>query len=420
MTNEIGKGPQLEYIVTGLFQNQGYLTRRSIPLHYGCNNQDATDVDVLGIIFTPPFQIHKIICDCKNKQKSKPYERIFWAKGIGQFIGATDIYVSLPQASWEIVKFAQKGDVRVLTADNIHQYFIQNPNLYGMADYKFYINFFININNEMKSDKSLAQYWSTLRKLYLGIDSYVAINIIMELLLTVGKKINFLKARNKEGNCTFWKYICFESIVLLGVYILNVCSDTICLSVNAREKHIFSKLTYGDIEPSKINIILNYAKNIANEMVNAAVPTAALPNNTVVDFGEISSPPYTPNIVGLVERAIQNPEWYLNLPQVLDFILFEYGLKNKEFSKDNFKDNFNNGLIEEKLKAAKNIFAFVHKACGIDFKFLWDDYEAFMFKKNDILKTNINDDKLDNSSIIDSNKDISQIKVEGIDEVNNN
>lgn len=383
MANESGKGPQLEYNVSGLFQNQGYLTRRSVPLYYGNNNQDATDIDVVGFLFTPPFQVHKIICDCKNKQKSKPYERIFWAKGLGQFVGATDIYVSLPQASWDTVKFAQKGDIRILTSDIIKDYFTHNSNVYGIADDEFYIDFFNNINKEIKSDKTLGVFWNSLKKLYLNEDPYVAINIAMELLLNGGKNLSFSKERGLKNNYLFWKYICCEALVLIGLNILNICADTICLPSKSREQHILSKLTYGDIDPSKINTILNYAKIAANEMVKATIPKNALPKSTVVDFGEISPPTYAQSIIGLVERAIQNPEWYINLPQVLDFILFEFAVKNKEFSMDTFKTVFNTGFAEEKLKAAKNVLVFARNICKINLKLIWDNSDTFMVKKNE-------------------------------------
>jgi hypothetical protein len=384
VANESGKGPKLEYLVSGLFQNQGYLTRRSIPLYYGSNNQDATDIDVVGILFTPPFQIHKIICDCKNKQKSKPYERIFWAKGLAQFVGANDVYVSLPQASWDTVKFAQKGDVRILTADNIQEYFSRNSNLYGIADDMFYADFFNSINNEIKANKTLGETWNILRKLLLNEDPYVTINIAMELLLNGGKHLAFSKEGSSTDNYSFWKYICCESIVLIGLNILNICADTICLPVKAREQHILSKLTYGDIEPKKINTILEYAKSVANEMVKSLIPKDALPKTSVVDFGEISPPSYAQNIIGLVERAIQNPEWYINLPQVLDFVLYEFVVKNREFSMEIFRTAFKTGFTEEKLKAAKNVLVFARNVCNINFKLIWDSSDTFFMKNNEI------------------------------------
>lgn len=382
MANQTGKGPKLEYIITGLFQNQGYLTRRSIPLYYGNKNQDATDIDVLGIIFTQPFQMHKVICDCKNKQRSKPYERIFWAKGLSQFVGAEDTYVSLPQTSWDVTKFAKEGGVRVLTSDIINEYFSNNSKLFGIADDAFYTEFFNKFDNYVKKNKFINGSVNELKKLYLNEDPYVGINISMDILISAGKQLKMSKENDLKDEYSFWKYVCCESIIVISLCILNICADTVCLPMKARKEHILTKLTYGDIEPSKINTILNYAKHMANEMIKENLPRNMIPKINLVDFGEITPPVYSSSIIGIVERAIQNPNWYINLPQVLDFILFEFAIKNREFSSEEFKVFFNND-DEGKLKAAKNILAFARNMCNVDLKLLWGTGEGFILNSSD-------------------------------------
>ncbi|ERK28419.1 hypothetical protein [Clostridium intestinale] len=407
MANQAGKGPKAEYVITGLFQNQGYLTRRSIPLYYGNKNQDATDVDVLGILFTQPFQMHRVICDCKNKQKSKPYERIFWVKGLASFIEADDTYVSLPQASWDTIKFAQDGGVRVLTADVINEYFSNNSNSYGVADSNFYMEFFGKFNTESKKNKPLNKSISTLKRLYLNEDPYVSINICMEVLNDASKQLKISKESNLLDENTFWKYICCEAMVLISINILNICADTLCLPLKARREHILSKLTYGDIEPNRMNTILTYAKNVANQIIKESVPKNLIPKVDLVDFGDILPPNYSNNIIGIVERAIKNPQWYVSLPQVLDFILFEFAMKNKEFSLEKFKLFFNSGENEGKLKVAKNILTLAKNTCNLDLKLLWGTSDGFISNNNEKLESSIDsgeekNEQLDISSI---NKD---------------
>ena len=96
MANNSGKGTGFEYDVCQLFTEQNYFTRRSIPIR-STINQDITDVDVLGIKYTYPFEKKVIICDCKNKVKPKPFERIFWTKGLGEYVGVDDEYIALPK-----------------------------------------------------------------------------------------------------------------------------------------------------------------------------------------------------------------------------------------------------------------------------------------------------------------------------------
>ena len=59
MANNSGKGTGFEYDVCQLFTEQNYFTRRSIPIR-STINQDITDVDVLGIKYTYPFEKTKL------------------------------------------------------------------------------------------------------------------------------------------------------------------------------------------------------------------------------------------------------------------------------------------------------------------------------------------------------------------------
>lgn len=366
--NKGEKGFSLEYMVTGLFQSQGYLARRSIPLQYGPVNQDATDVDVLGIQFTLPFKGHRVICDCKNKQRSKPYERIFWAKGLGEFVKASEVYVALPKTSPEIIKFAQTGGVRILTGDKVGQFFNTPSGKYGVADEKFYKNIFNTIEMTIKKDKQAEKLWLSTKKLFLREDPYVSINIVFNNLDTATKQISL--TQHHESNM-FWKYLCCELVVLIGLQILWICADTYSLPEKAREERILSKLTYGELEPSQAHNLLTSAKDLANEIIKANVPLSYLPNTRLVDFGQFPPPQYAYNVVGLVERALQNPQWYVDMPQLLDFLLFEQGLKGKDFSDNAYRDMFRSELSEEKLKSARNILSFVKDSVGFEWKMIW-------------------------------------------------
>jgi hypothetical protein len=363
------KGFVLEYSVSGMFQSQGFLSRRGIPLLYG-KGFDATDIDVLGIYFTAPFKGHKIICDCKNKKNSKPYERIFWSKGLGQFVEASEVYVSLPRASWDIIKFAGNGGVRVITNEILEGYLAKKTSQYGLADEEYYINFFKTLAQVVKSDKLAEESLALIRTLWLRDDPYVAINIALDTLATAWKQYRLCIGTSFDLSVV-WKYLIFELVVIIAVQILWICSDTMGLPPKAREEHITTKLTYGDLDPLHVRSMIGTFKDLANEMVRATVPKQYLPQGQIVDFGQITPPSYTNNLLGLIDRAYIHPEWYLNMPQLLDFLLFEQGLKGKEFDDKEYHHMFNNtSLADERLKAARNILYFVKDACGVDWNIL--------------------------------------------------
>jgi hypothetical protein len=361
------KGFGFEYTVSDMFQNQGYLTRRGIPLQYGNGNYDATDIDVLGIMFTSPFQGHRIISDCKNKVRSKPYERIFWAKGLGEFVKASNVYVAMQKTQWEIIRFASTGGVKVLTSDILEEY-VDSDRAYGLADASFYASFERDIEKVAKNNSKINYILSNVKRLFVAENPYVAINVALAHLDEISRWQTIPQMKAKELQNTL-KYLISQLTVIVGLQILWICSDVLGLPERARKEHITSKLTFGDLEPNAVRGILDNARDLANELVKSSVPKSVAPKE--VDFGEITPPHYTQSLIGLVERALQRPQTYITLPQTLDFVLFEQGIKSKVYTDDELKEILGYSSQDEKMKASRNILAFVREYCGIDWKGLW-------------------------------------------------
>jgi hypothetical protein len=361
------KGFGFEYTVSSMFQNQGYLTRRGVPLQYGLGNNDATDIDVLGIMFTGAFQGHTIICDCKNKVKSKPYERIFWAKGLGEFVNASSVYVALNKTQSEIIRFANTGGVKVLTSDIISVYTNNKPT-YGLADESFYEQYEKILDKEAKSHRFVSGAILQTKKLFLSDNPYLAINIALTNLEDIARMLKFDKKNSAEQNMTL-KYLACQYSIIVGLQLLWICADVLGLPEKARREHISNKLTFGDLEPDAVKGIINNAKDLANEIIKSSVPKSVAPRE--VDFGEITPPPYTDSLIGLVERALARPHMYITIPQILDFMLFEQGLKGIEYSESEFQSVFGFSLNDEKLKASRNILSFIRDSCEIDWKKVW-------------------------------------------------
>src|SRR5262245_35256487 len=96
-------GGKFEFDWMWYIQSQGYFVRQSVPVTSDCNVEDATDIDIWGLKFLPPMRQSTAIVDCKNKARSKPYERILWAKGLGSYVGADQVFVGLPKANWTVI-----------------------------------------------------------------------------------------------------------------------------------------------------------------------------------------------------------------------------------------------------------------------------------------------------------------------------
>lgn len=358
------KGFGFEYKVSNMFQSQGYLTRRGLPLQYGNSNQDATDIDVLGIMFTSLFQGHRIICDCKNKTKSKPYERIFWAKGLGEFVSASNVYVALNKTQWDVIKFANTGGVKILTDEVLSQY-SSSKSAYGLADASYYEQYERNVEKVAKSSVQINHILLNTKKLHLYKNPYLALNIAIEYLENIARRLKFSERNVDELNKVF-KYLVCELTVIVGLQLLWICSDVLGLPEKARREYISNKLAFGELDPMTVKRIIKDAKDLANEIVKSSIPKSLAPQE--VDFGEIAAPSYSESFIGLVERALARPQIYLSMPQLLDFMLFEQGLKGKEYTDEEFTMIFGHSMSDDRMKASRNILVFIKEFCGIDWK----------------------------------------------------
>lgn len=54
--------------------------------------QDLTDLDVLGIGFTPAGQLHTTFADCRSTE-GRALERMFWVRGVADFVNANDAFL---------------------------------------------------------------------------------------------------------------------------------------------------------------------------------------------------------------------------------------------------------------------------------------------------------------------------------------
>lgn len=367
MANNSGKGPGFEYDVCQLFSEQNYFTRRSIPIRTK-ENQDVTDIDVLGIKYTYPFEKKVIICDCKNKARSKPFERIFWTKGLGEYIGVDEEYIALPKAGKDVIDFAQKSKVRIISQDVLNGY---DDRQIGYSDFRYYGDFMHRLEDKKTGDPQVMWYLPILKKEYITNNPYVSLNIALVIL----NKLAYEQC-SKEGK----KLIFSEGATVVAYALLDICRDVFGMNEALREEHISQKLTYGDSEYTYINSLLENVTRYANEVLIEKIPKEYY-NKNLVDKMEIPAPRYTKNCIALVERAYNNPEWYIDVLRNIDFILFEFVLKNKKFDLAMFSEHCKDHLVGEKLKACKNILFFICSSAGVRLADIWDEEKEFIPQK---------------------------------------
>jgi hypothetical protein len=368
------RGDPMEYLAALVFQAQGYLVRRAVPLQYEPQGTAATDIDLVGIRFTQPFQVHRIICDCKNRQRSRPYERIFWAKGLGSFVHASEIYVCLPRANVDVVKFAKSGQVRVLTEDALRSA-AGNSQPYSLANPRLVERLRQSVAVGLKKDRQAATLLAQTRRLYLSDDPYVALNIVMVNLRQAAHALR-LRAATADESHDLWRVIAGELIVLIPLLLLGMASDTLGLPSDQRRRHIVERLTYGDLPPQKAEEIFDLARQVAQEASRATNPQLPLTAPLPFDLGKIDPPDYAQDVSGLVDRAVLNPPLYLALPAIMDYLVFEQAIQNAAFAEADYRAAFPGPMQDEKLKVARNVFTFARDRGELDLAAFWPKQEG--------------------------------------------
>lgn len=370
----VHRGQRLEFLVSAVFQGQGYLVRRGIPLRHGVGGEDATDIDVMGVRFTPPFQHHLIICDCKERQRPRAYERVFWAKGVSSFVDASETYVAVPRASLDAIHFARSGQVRLLTQDilqdsydNLYQ---EDQKPYGIADQTFFAPLQSRLRSALKDQSEAANILDEVKSFYLERDPYVPLNVTIDRLGIAASKMEALRESAPEL-FRLWRYLSAELTVVVSLLLLRIASDTIGLSKSARADYISTRLTYGNLPPRKAQEVFETAKILATEVVKSLVPSATQQSFLPFDIGSLEPPSYAHTVVGLVDRITASPSIYNDLPHVVDFLLFGQALQDRGFLEDEYRHAFPGQLQEERLKVARNIFSFVRDVASLDMSVFW-------------------------------------------------
>ncbi len=116
------KGDSLELRAASYYEAQGYLVRRGVMLSVSSQTADATDIDLLALRFSVPLNEERLIADCKDRKRPKPFERILWTRGLASFSNATQAIVVLPKAMWQVREFASEGKIQVLESYEVDRY----------------------------------------------------------------------------------------------------------------------------------------------------------------------------------------------------------------------------------------------------------------------------------------------------------
>jgi hypothetical protein len=354
------RGDAIEFAAASLFQSQGFLVRRSLPLRLAAN-LDATDVDVFGVKFVYPFQPVRLICDCKDRMKSQAMERVFWAKGLSSCIQASEVYVAARSARSEVVQYASQHGVRVLTEEVLKEFIdsgaIQQGLEYSHADANAMGSFVPTIKDGIARDPRAKKLIDESVLMFHGANPFEDLNVSIDKIALCADSLLSVGATDPTVRFAYAYAMC-NYIVVVSLQLLLIASETLSMTRQARKSYMLQRLTYGAMNRSQVHAILDAAMKFARrstEPISRKTDQVALPLAEKL----FQPPPYADDVVGLVERAIANPKMYHSLPAALDFVLFDGGLFKGGFDGQMFARVFTTSPGSDVIKATKNVFAFL-------------------------------------------------------------
>lgn len=299
-----GKGNNLELLTTAYFQAHGFFTRKAVMLSISAGTADITDIDLLALRFQIPLNEEKLIVDCKNKKRSKPFERILWTLGLASYTNVDKAIVVAPQVIWQAREFASQCNIEILTSDLIQQFLLSlgvDYKPFSEADPSLAFELIKNINYRGFKDenKELAKEDLKLRQMLVIGHPLTNLNRIIKLLSHISKSLT----KNPSDIPWFDRYVCFDAAIIASVMLIRFAIESKWTPEMDWTSYARKKLTYGDIPPRK-----------AEQLAKLALDRDF--------FDGLPTPQYTDEINNLIQALINNQKIAAIIPFALDFYLF--------------------------------------------------------------------------------------------------
>lgn len=265
-------------------------------LSVAAGTADATDIDLLAIRFNVPLAEEKLIADCKDRKKPRPFERVLWTLGVSSFAQASQSVVVLPRAIWQVREFANQGGIQVLEAFEIERYLKSvNSTFEPFSD----ADPVIAMRKDQVIDRDLYREGLRLRQMLVVGHPLTNLNRIIKSLSMLGPKLT----NGVDNNAWMRRYICFDAAVIAAVMLVRFAAETKWTPEKDWIDYARKKLTYGDISPQKAKELTQFA---LGRSISEAIP----------------APPYAEEIIKIIDSLIANPRISSRLPYYLDYHLF--------------------------------------------------------------------------------------------------
>lgn len=327
-----------------LLMMNGYFVRRKVPISSytkgwtKSKRVDITDIDVYGIKWDEHLQPIRVICECKSGSDKKPLDRSFWLSGVMSYFEAKKGYLLVVETGSIPQTIGQKLGIAVLD-DNLLSTLEQR----SLIDTNIWV-----ASYSQDTDKNIEAYrkeLSSIMKLQLNYliygywkdSDFAQIKKLIKLGNDISSQLNIYEA---------FQWFIIECICLFSCSLLNFCSRVFFTTPKYLDDEISTNLFGG-------YLLKNERENILRDMMTSLQKNNK--NKLRLD------PEYLGELAELVNRLIQRPREAKMVPLLIDYISYEFLLKNKPFSKEEIENIFGSLDIYILTKLAKNIVQFYLK-----------------------------------------------------------
>lgn len=349
------KGARLELLAAAYFQSHGYFVRRGVHLSVAAGTKEATDIDILAIRFTLPLSEERLVADCKERKKPKPFERILWARGLATFAGADRCVVVIPAAPWQAREFGSQADVHLLDRHQIEAHLASEKEYipFGPADPEVSdaIGRLVSSSPQDEPRTIIKREVLRARQLLVVGNPVTNLNRIIAALSAIGALLPNLKG----DAAALARVSLFDLAPIAAVMLLRFAAESKWTPEKDWASHLTKRLTYGDVSPKK-----------ARELTRLAFDK---------DYASgIPVPPYVDEITQLTRYLIDHQALSAHIPYALDFRLTGIVLGRLPPS---HKSSVLGSSQSDVLKAAKRLLSVLSYAANVP-PDVWDSPPAFL------------------------------------------
>jgi len=351
-----------------LLYYQRFLVRDRISLksQFYPERVDITDIDVLGIKFLDDLSPYTVICECKSGERAKSIDRLLWLKGLSQYLSVNSCYFVRKQFPSKVKEFAISLKIVPIDYSKIEdlekQLCIADRWL-GSHDYTFFCERISRYYKNICNNTDLLRIYWFLKSSFWYSSNVARVKKLMTALdqLTT----NFDKMEDAIKDAIKWLFV--ETLILLSVAVISLCSEIYPLNTDEREEYLKAKLISDKLSPDEMRKIMQKVRSLTQAIVKERTGQFIMLDDKL---SEITPPNFTDSLTEISERILEHPSISKEVPLFMDTFFYEFTLKNQKVETGFLEKFFSN--LNMVAKMAKNVIKFACAESNISNELLKD------------------------------------------------